>query len=279
LSPKKRNPGRILSWVWNGKSFKSTRSLPLSDRACRYGMALFESFPVHNGKPVFIAAHLRRLKTACDRCGFHLDLNAFGHIPDLLAEIQFDAFVRVYVTGGDGSPVGAATHCRIFIWAEPRKNMQEAVVQNGYRLAIHPVPHLPVFAGLKTANYWANMHARQLAIERQNHEALLFNQRGELISACMANVFVVARGRVRTPALDCGARDGVLRSWVMERCDVEECFLVQADVKQADEIFLTSSGIGIIPAAMLEGRPFPSRSASTPLRQEYEAHLSCLWGT
>ena len=68
-------------------------------------MALFESFPVHNGKPVFIAAHLRRLKSACDRCGFHLDLNAFGHIPDLLAQVQFDAFVRVYVTAAMAAPL------------------------------------------------------------------------------------------------------------------------------------------------------------------------------
>jgi len=277
LTPKKRTTGRFLSWLWNGKVFRPTRSLPLSDRACRYGMALFESFPVHNGKPVFLAAHLRRLKTACERCGFHVDFNAFGHIPDILSHIHFEAFVRVYVTGGDGSPVGAATDCRIFILAEPRKFLAEAVVQNGFRVAIHPVPFLPVFAGLKSGNYWANMLARQVAIERQNHEALLFNQRGELVSASMANVFVVTRGKVRTPALDSGARDGVLRSWVIERCDVEECFLVQEDLKQADEMFLTSSGIGIVPVATLEGRPLPSRSASTPLRQEYEAHLACLW--
>ena len=239
-------------------------------------MALFESFPVHNGKPIFLAEHLNRLKSACDRCGFHLDVNALELLPDVIRQIQFDAFLRIYVTGGDGSPTCAATACRIVLLAEPRERVAGAVVDNGYRLAIHPVPHLPVFHGIKTANYWANINARQLAIERQNHEALLFNDKGELMSACMANVFVAKEGIIKTPGLICGARDGVLRRWVLDRCEAQECSVFVDDLRNADEIFLTSSGIGIMPAVMIEGRPLARREFSTPLRNEYEACLAGL---
>lgn len=237
-------------------------------------MALFESFPIFNGRAVFLQAHLRRLNTSCEQCGFHLDHNAFDHLPGLFSQIPFNAFARIYVTAGDGSPVSAATQCRIFVLCEPREHLNETAALDGYRLAVHPVPHLPVFSGLKSANYWANIHARQLAIERQKNEALLFNNKGQLISACMANVFVVQNGKVKTPSLECGAREGILRSWVMERCEVAQAILFIDDLKNAEEIFLTSSGIGIMPAASIEGRPLPSRQVATPLRAEYEAFLS-----
>ena len=239
-------------------------------------MAIFESFPVHHGRPVFLEAHLQRLKAASLRCGFHVDLGALDQIEEILNQIRFDAFARVYVTGGDGSPTSAATECRIFVMAEPREKLQEAQVQSGYRLSIHPAPYLPIFGGIKTANYWANIHARQLAIERQNHESLLFGGNGELISACMANVFVASKGVLRTPPLNSGARDGVMRKWVLERCQVLECALSLEDVRTADELFLTSSGIGIMPVTAVEGRLLPSRRFSAPLRNEYLAFLASL---
>ncbi len=70
------------------------------------------------------------------------------------------------------------------------------------------------------------------------------NAHAELVSACCANVFVVRDGRVRTPALACGARDGVTRERVMQQIQVEECSLFIADVLSADELFLTNSWVG-----------------------------------
>jgi branched-chain amino acid aminotransferase len=239
-------------------------------------MALFESFPVLNGSPILLAEHLSRLKMSCVQAGFHLDFYAFDKIPELLHSIAFDAFVRVYITAGDGGPTSAATDCRIFIMAESREPLPESAVENGYRLAIHPDAHHPMFGGMKTANYWMNIHARQLAMERQNHEALLLNSKGELISACMANVFVAINGVLRTPSLKSGARDGVLRKWVLNRAEAQEGPILSQDIRNADEIFLTSSGIGVMSASTVEGRPLASRKFATPLRNEYEAYIAAL---
>ena len=95
--------------------------------------------------------------------------------------------------------------------------------------------------------------------------------RAELVSACMANVFVVRDDRISTPARSSGARAGVIREWVIGRRKVEERRLRREDVVNADEIFLTSSWIGVRPVATVEGRPLGARIIGPKLAADLEA--------
>ena len=101
-------------------------------------------------------------------------------------------------------------------------------------------------------------------------EALLFNEHGELVSAALANVFLVQDGIIRTPSLACGARDGVIRSWVLSQTPVRERSLFFRDVQNADEIFLTNSWIGIASATHLEDQSLRSVEIGTRLPRAYE---------
>jgi len=50
--------------------------------------------------------------------------------------------------------------------------------------------------------------------------------------------------------------------------------LTRAEVEAAGEIFLTSSRLGIMPAASLEGRTLPERKMSAQLLAEYRSHVN-----
>ena len=134
---------------------------------------------------------------------------------------------------------------------------------------MHSGGHVPVFSGLKTGNYWANLRAFREGVAAHCNETLLFTPAGHLISACMANVFVVAGGRVKTPDTSTGARPGVMREWVMERVDATQELLTRAEVEAADEIFLTSSWLGIMPAALVGGRSLGERKTGARLLNAY----------
>jgi branched-subunit amino acid aminotransferase/4-amino-4-deoxychorismate lyase len=177
------------------------------------------------------------------------------------------------VTAGDGSVTGACEHCRVLVLVEERKKISAATYHRGYDLAVHPGDHVPVFGGVKTGNYWANLRPFREGVAARCNETLLFTPAGLLISACMANVFVVTGGRVTTPALGTGARAGVMREWVMERLEVAEALLTRAGVEAADEIFLTSSWLGIMPAASIAGRPLRERGVSGPLLDAYRREV------
>ena len=70
----------------------------------------------------------------------------------------------------------------------------------------------------------------------------------------MANVFLRLEGRWFTPALEGGARDGVMRAQVLARLPVEETPLTRSACATAEAVLLTNSWIGVAPARELDGR-------------------------
>ncbi|HWB59812.1 MAG TPA: aminotransferase class IV [Chthoniobacteraceae bacterium] len=257
------------AWIWSGDEFAPCDSIPLTDRGFRYGMSVFESLPVRKNTPLFLPAHYERLRHACAQTGFVKVLPSLEDFDVLLRGISFDAFARIYVTAGDGSVSAQDAEGRVLVYAEPR-TAREKYGDDAYKLVLHPAPVIPLLGGLKTANYWANLIALQKGRQRGCDESLLFNTNGDLVSACMANVFVVQEGRIKTPATDTGARAGVVREWVMRKRPVAQGRITPADLENAGEIFLTSSWLGVMPAASLEGRELPSREIADLLHIEYE---------
>jgi len=252
------------SRIWNGAAFVSCGGVPVSDRGFRYGMALFESLAIRAGRVEFLDAHLTRLETACRQCGWPVDPAVLACAGEWLGQVTGPAFGRIYVSAGEGGPSDPVTAPQVVLFVEPRS----APSPEPCRVGIHPEPFLPLLGGLKTANYWANIAALQTARAAGCDEALLFNPRGELISACMANVFAVVEGQLVTPPVACGARNGVVREWVMGRRKVVESALSCADLLRASECFLASCWTGVKPVAALDGRPLNTGLAES-LRAEF----------
>lgn len=231
-------------------------------------MSVFESIMVRSGRPVFLQEHLLRLSRSCAVCGFDFILPAAEEIENCLTRSAQTGLARLYVTAGDGSVATRSEHCRCILFIEPRQPIEQPVYTRGYEVISARGIYHPIFGGLKTANYWANIAALQQACPKD--EALLFNERDELVSACMANVFVVQNGIIRTPLPVCGAREGIVREWIIRRENVEECRISRKDLNAATGIFLTSSWIGIMPAAALDGKPLSERSAAIQLQAGFE---------
>ena len=256
------------SWQWNGATFEPTANVPLTDRGFRYGMAVFESLRVARGEAEFFEKHLARLVQACAEREFALDESALRAAPALFHSAARDGFARLYVTAGDGPPTAPAAQPRVFVFIEDRAAPD---ADDAWALTFHDESYHPLFGGLKTANYWFNAEALAQAKRRGFDEALLFNDRAELVSACCANVFLRHGDRLATPARASGARTGVIREWVMARRKTEERRLRREDVTSADEIFLTNSWLGIQPVATLEGRPLGPRATAPKLAAEFAA--------
>jgi len=266
------NLGISRAWIWSGAGFEPADGVPVTDRGFRYGMSLFESFPVRNGMGLFLKQHLTRLRDACAVTGFLPPPNALSACEALLKNAS-NGFGRIYVTAGDGPVTGDFSDCRVLVFVEPREPTPARVYHRGYDLAVRTDSHRPLFAGLKTGNYWGNLRAFREGVASQCNETLLFNAAGHLISACMANVFLVTQCRTHTPDLNTGARPGVIRDWVMHHIEVTEALLTRTDVEAADEIFLTSSWLGIMPAASVNGRRLRERTVTARLLEAYRKEI------
>ena len=252
---------RIQSGVW-----EPCEGLPLEDRGFRYGMSVFETVAVHRGHALFLEAHLERLVRATHSVGWGAVV--VSGIPDeCVKSHDSTGVVRLYVTAGAGRPGDSFCGSAYALFEECEVGTDFPAV----RAASSPAPYLPRPGGWKTGNYWQNVDALASARSIGVEDVLLFNPSGCLVCAGMANVFLEVGGVWKAPALETGARDGVVRAWVKEHMPVEEALLAADDVAQSTACFLTNSRIGVRAVSEIDGRPL--RAGVADLQQLYREHF------
>lgn len=111
----------------------------------------------------------------------------------------------------------------------------------------------------KTTSYLASMQTRRLARAQGFDDALRVSPCGRVGEASMANVFFVQGRTIFTPSLE-GVLPGTTRQAILEAAsqrgiDIEETPVQTQDLRDVDEVVLTSSGILAVSAQSLEGRP------------------------
>ncbi len=227
--------------------------------AALYGKGIFTTIGIHNGKPFLWEKHWKRLKTDSVKLG--IDLSDFPETAVLngLYAIVAKTEVRegrARVTFIDESPSAMWPYTTdrktslLIMTAEPR------AVPEYFRLTVSP--HLfnstSPLAGIKSCNYLEHLTVYEEAKGRGFDEALRINERGEVTSAAMANVFWLKDEELKTPSLKTGCLAGTTRKFVLENLECVEASSGVEALQNADAIFLTSAGLGIVKVAEFDGR-------------------------
>ena len=234
------------TWKKIVAAWEPCEGLPLGDRGFRYGMSVFETIAVSEGRPMMLGEHLERLGRAAGDCG-----GEFAALPTFDFSQLSTGLLRFYLTAGEGGQEApfAGDAYALFDEAEVGWNL------SALRVISSAAPYLPRPGGWKTGNYWQNLDALAAAKRQGCDEALVFNPAGMLVGAAMATVFLRIDGHWMTPALETGARDGAVRAWVLGAMAVSEEILDAEALRRCSAAFLTNSRIGIRPIAELDGRP------------------------
>jgi branched-subunit amino acid aminotransferase/4-amino-4-deoxychorismate lyase len=118
------------------------------------------------------------------------------------------------------------------------------------RLTVSPflVNSTSPLAGVKSCNYLENLLSLEEAERRGFDEAIRLNEKQEIVSAGAANVFWIKNKKIHTPALETGCLAGTTREFLSENIAVHEVKSRLNEIIEADEVFLTSAGIGVCPA-------------------------------
>ena len=152
------------------------------------------------------------------------------------------------------------------IWKINSKNKTSLLVQTAdfqqknenLRLTISPfqINSKSPLVNIKSCNYLEKLLALQEAKKRNFDEAICLNENGKITSACMANVFWLKDERLFTPSLKTGCLNGTTRQFILEKRKVSEVEETIKSLKNADAIFLTSSGIGVSQVKGFQNRTF-----------------------
>jgi branched-subunit amino acid aminotransferase/4-amino-4-deoxychorismate lyase len=230
------------AWLRRGDTWDPDAALPLTDRAIRYGMSVFETIGIRQGQPLFLEEHLALLEeSARTLFGSVRSAGASGPLPSL--EPNATGVLRLYLTAGDGTPTTPVSEPRLFALFEP----QTTAPPDAQTARLHPEPVAPFARGQKTGNYWLHCAAQTTAVQAGCDHALLADHDGHILSAAFGNLFFVLDSKLCTPALSLAVRPGVVRAWVARQQPVREVEFPAVRLAEASELFLANSRLGVMP--------------------------------
>jgi branched-chain amino acid aminotransferase len=106
--------------------------------------------------------------------------------------------------------------------------------------------------------YLNSLLATREAKEKGFEEAILLDHAGNVSEGAGENVFVVSKGAIRTPSLDCSVLPGITRDSMMRIAGdlgigVSEGHLTRGDLHAADEVFFTGTAAEVTPVREIDG--------------------------
>ncbi len=216
--------------------------------AAMYGKGVFTTIAVAEGKPVLWDKHLQRLSDHSSRLGIRFDDGSpiLDALRQLLAANGLTRG-RARVTLFDASPgrlwsSDPRAETFFLITAAAPRELPASLKISLSRFAVNSRSPM---AGIKSCNYLENLLVLEDANNRGFNETIRLNERGEITSAAMANIFWITNGTIFTPAPETGCLAGTTREFVLENFEVNEVCSGIDELENADNIFLTSAGIGI----------------------------------
>ncbi len=245
---------------------RSQASISILDYGYLYGFGLFETMRAYNGQVFLLDSHLARLMSSAEALGFSLaGLDLKGAVADTIRANRLgDARVRITVSAGEGAMAPDPASCRqptVLVQAEDYRPYPEKVYRKGFSVVTASVRRnsLSPLSRYKSTSYLDSILARQQAREAGADEALCLNEKGLLAEASMSNIFLVTAGAVRTPGLGCGILPGITRHTVLNLAQRLGINTLEQDIRpdellNADEVFLTSSLVEVMPVTSIDGK-------------------------
>ncbi len=180
---------------FNGAFISPTGAkIPAASSTALYGRGIFTTLAVYGGQPFLWDKHWRRLANNAVTIGIDLAEHTENSTRKALSEIIEKNGVadgRARITFFDERPSS--------IWPSESDKKTSLHIMTGdrrpvsgnFRLTISPYPvnSRSPLAGVKSCNYLENLLAYDEAKGRGFDEAIRVNERGEVTSAVMANIF------------------------------------------------------------------------------------------
>ena len=254
------------------------RVAPVSS-AMLYGRGVFTTVAIYDGKPFLWPEHWQRLSSHAEKlnvaCAGLNERNVGEALRKLISINQVKSGrARVILLARSGRDVWRTKKESprktdlLIMTGEPQK-----VPAAGMSLAVSPyrVNTMSPLVGIRSLNYLEQVLSWEEAQARDFDEATVLNERGEIVSATMANIFWFKDGTLHTPALSTGAIAGITRAAIIELAGKQFIPVIEgvyelADFTDADEIFLTSASLGVAQVTTFDFRQYSIASGNTSAR-------------
>lgn len=247
--------------------------ISVMDRGFLFGDGVYEVVPVYSRRPFRLAEHLTRLQRSLAgiRMENPLTSEEWSALIDKIIESADcdDQQVYLQVTRGVDSKRNHAFPAHVtpsvFMMSEPLVAPPEEQHRQGVG-AVSAADNRWLRCDLKSISLLANCLLRQLATDADCAETVLFRD-GFLTEGAAANIFVIKDGVLLAPPKNHLMLPGVTYDVILELAQHhglphEVRDVLEGEVHQADELWLTSSTKEVLPIVTLDGNPVGKGAAA-----------------
>jgi D-alanine transaminase len=259
------------------------------DRGFIFGDGVYEVIPVYGGEALRAREHFERLQRSMDEIRLvnpHTVDEWIAIVDKLLAHHPGDRSVYIHVTRGVPAkrdhvlPKGLKP--TVMLMAFPLATPSKELVDNGVA-CVTARDFRWEKGNIKSISLLGNVLARQISADAGATETVLFRE-GMLTEAAASNVFIVKDGVVLAPPgnnliLLGITYDLLVRLAAEGTVKLEIRPITEAEVRAADEIWLTSSTKEVLAVTTLDGKPVGSGKPGAVFKrmhalfQEHKAKL------
>ncbi len=259
--------------------------VPALDRGFLFGDGVYEVIPVYGRRPFRLDRHLARLQNSCDGIRLvnpHTATEWQTLVGELISRQDFaDQNLYLHVTRGVARrdhAFPAKAPSTIFMMSNPLVTPTPEQFEAGVS-AVTTADNRWLRCDIKSIALLANVLLRQVAVDAGATEAVLLRD-GVLTEGAASNILVVRGGVILAPRRDHLLLPGITYDTVIELArahgmPIEVRDISEAELRSADELWMTSSTKEILPITRLDGAVVGSGRAG-PIARTMLAHYQAL---
>ena len=228
------------------------------DEGIFFGKGVFETI-LFLEKPIFLKEHIERLKNGMKELGLE-ELEEEMLLDYISLNFIKNKAVKILVTPQN-----------IIITEREIPYIEEDYIQ-GSSLKLSKVRRnsTSMLCYIKSTNYIENIIEKNKAKEDGFKDVLFLNENGYLSETSCANIFIVKNDKIYTPKVSCGLLNGIIRMWVVKNFPIIETELTLDDLKNADEVFITNSLMGIMKVKKFENIEYKNNKIIENVQLAYQ---------
>src|SRR6478735_830486 len=264
-----------------------------------YGVGAFEGIraykrPDGKGAIFRLADHIERLFGSCHICMMDVPYTreqiAAACVETMRVNKMSEAYLRPLVFLGDGelglgstgNPVRVAI--AVYEWGA---YLGEEGLRRGIRAKVSSFTrgalNSTMSKGKICGQYVNSVLAKREALKAGYSEAVLLDGNGLVAEASGENIFVVKRGKLKTPPLSSAILEGITRDTVItlareQGLVVEETTFARDELYLADEVFFTGTAAELTPVREIDDRQIGAGECGPVTRKLQDAFFEAVKG-
>jgi D-alanine transaminase len=239
--------------------------IPVLDRGFIFGDGIYEVIPVYRRKPFRGQGHMQRLARSLAAVQIpnpYSEARWMELIAEIIARQPFEnQAVYFQVTRG----VARRDHAfpkestpTVFMMSNPLATPSDETYAKGVA-CVTATDNRWLRCDIKSTSLLGNVLMRQFAADRDAIETIMFRD-GLLTEASASNVLIVKDGIIASPQKDNLILPGITLDATIDLAresglPLEMRPITEAEVRNADELWLSSSTKEVLPVTLLDGKP------------------------